>query len=677
MNADPHMAAPGPEDEPDPDAGLFALLNDYWEALQRGASTDLDAWTTSHSEGRDKLPHLRLVSRLYDALQMVREDSCCEVSSMQASPGPVDQATRQFLEPGTLIDQCRIESLLGYGGMGEVYLAEHTVMGKKVAVKVLPASRVGDADAVRRFQQEIRVQARMNPHSNVAAAFHASEYQGRCYLVMEYVAGMNLREQVRQHGPLPWKQACALVRQIAVGLDYVHRHNIVHRDLKPSNLLLTPDGTVKILDLGLARHRPAEVLLADGSLTPDGAMLGTLDYLAPEQAQSAAQADARSDLYSLGCTFYYLLTGQAPFADRVGLEKVTAHARDPVPSLRQKRPNVPEAIEAIVEKLLAKKPEDRYTSAHDVIGELDTAAPAMPSRAGTQAPTQGPNALACPPEDRCTSAETFGKMPAIGLQKQAAPSEFIGGETVNFVPAPLSRKGWFRGRWLVAAVALSVLVGGMGYLASRRTANENLPLAIDGSIRLISWDGKASHRRYRQHDQQGGVPLKQGDLFRVEVNLNRPAYVYVILIEPAGRAIPLYPWKSGKWNKRLMDERGSNLLKLPEEPDPDGFSRGWRIPPWQPGMVTLVLLARATPLPCEVDLATILARIQPQQQGNFRAGAWIENGKAIREDVEQELVVLESETIKDPVLRTEALLKNELGKYFELRLPVSYPYEAR
>src|SRR5262249_44189627 len=171
-----------------------------------------------------------------------------------------------------------------------------------------------------------------------AIALHASVYQGRCYLVMEYVPGIDLHEQVCQHGPLPWEQACALVRQIAAGLEYVHGHDIVHRDLKPSNLMVTPDGTVKILDLGLARQRLAEVVQAGGSLTPDGAVLGTLDYLAPEQARSAAHADARSDLYSLGCTWYYLLTGKAPFGDRVGLDKITAHARDVAPSVRQQRP---------------------------------------------------------------------------------------------------------------------------------------------------------------------------------------------------------------------------------------------------------------------------------------------------------------------------------------------------
>ncbi|MCI0455962.1 MAG: protein kinase, partial [Gemmataceae bacterium] len=185
MNAG-HPLGPDSDGGADPDNGLFVLLNGHWEALQRGETLDLGAWATLQAEERDKLPHLRLVSRLYDALQVVRADSAADLPPAQASTAPPGEPARQFLEPGTQIDQCRIESLLGYGGMGEVYLAEHTVLRNKVAVKVLPAQRIGDAAAERRFLQEMRVQARMNPHPNVATAFHAGEYQGRSYLVMEY-----------------------------------------------------------------------------------------------------------------------------------------------------------------------------------------------------------------------------------------------------------------------------------------------------------------------------------------------------------------------------------------------------------------------------------------------------------------------------------------------------------
>jgi hypothetical protein len=176
-----------------------------------------------------------------------------------------------------------------------------------------------------------------------------------------------------------------------MGLEYAHQQGIVHRDIKPANLMLTPDGTLKILDLGLARVMTPEAVDGETSQTQPGAAVGTLDYMAPEQAQDARRADARSDLYSLGCTVHYLLTGKAPFGDRTGLEKITAHACDIPPSLRQQCPGVPEAVTAIVEKLLAKRPEDRYASAADVINALDTAVTATQSGAGAQMPLQGKN----------------------------------------------------------------------------------------------------------------------------------------------------------------------------------------------------------------------------------------------------------------------------------------------
>src|SRR5262249_5301053 len=158
------------------------------------------------------------------------------------------------------------------------------VLGKKVAVKVLAARLADDARALARFLNEVQSLARLDPHPNVAAAFHASMYQGRLYLVMEYVPGIDLKRHLRQGGPLPVAGACAFIRQAALGLEYVHRHSIVHRDVKPSNLMLTPEGTVKVLDLGLARQVAPGGRGTESSLTPSGAVLGTFDYLAPEQA---------------------------------------------------------------------------------------------------------------------------------------------------------------------------------------------------------------------------------------------------------------------------------------------------------------------------------------------------------------------------------------------------------
>jgi serine/threonine protein kinase len=274
--------------------------------------------------------------------------------------------------------------------MGEVYLAEHEVLGRKVAIKVLAPHLAGDPEAVRRFHKSMQLLARLNPHPNVAAALHASDYQGRLYLVLEYVPGTDLRAHVRQCGPLAPNRAADYIRQAAVGLDHAHQHGIVHRDVKPSNLMLTPEGTVKVLDLGLARLTATSS--ADEDITPTAvdALIGTLDYVAPEQARDARQADARSDLYSLGATFYYLLTGRAPFEGRSPVEKLMAHAHQLPEPLEQLRPDVLPALAAVVHRLLAKNPEDRYPSARAFLTALDAAMGKTPTSAETPGSGSGP-----------------------------------------------------------------------------------------------------------------------------------------------------------------------------------------------------------------------------------------------------------------------------------------------
>jgi tRNA A-37 threonylcarbamoyl transferase component Bud32 len=247
---------------------------------------------------------------------------------------------------------------LGRGGMGVVYKARHRLIDQVVALKVLPADRLTHPQAVERFYREMKAQGRLQ-HAHIAAARDAGEADGRHYLVMEFVAAQNLAEVVRQHGPLGVADACELARQAALGLQYVHEQGLVHRDLKPSNLIRTPDGQVKLLDLGLARFvhgdRPASA-----DLTESGQTLGTADYMAPEQWDDPRQADIRADIYSLGCTLFHLLTGRAPFAQHHKLsQKLQAHCTEVPPNVRQLRPEVPAPLAELVGRLLAKKPEDR------------------------------------------------------------------------------------------------------------------------------------------------------------------------------------------------------------------------------------------------------------------------------------------------------------------------------
>jgi WD40 repeat protein/tRNA A-37 threonylcarbamoyl transferase component Bud32 len=266
--------------------------------------------------------------------------------------------------PPELVDhpRYRVLRVLGHGGMGAVYQAEHRLMQRTVALKVIRADLIERPGTVERFQREVRAAAQLT-HPNIVTAYDAEQAGGVHFLVMEYIEGANLAQHVRDHGPLPVPQACIYVRQAALGLHHAFTKGMVHRDIKPQNLLLTPQGWVKVLDFGLARFVRETAAPADGEaagLTHSGAMMGTPDYMAPEQANDPHTADIRADLYSLGCTLYFLLTGEPPFPKGTLVQRLADHQHTPPPSLILRRPDVPPALAAVVERLLAKDPCQRY-----------------------------------------------------------------------------------------------------------------------------------------------------------------------------------------------------------------------------------------------------------------------------------------------------------------------------
>ncbi|MBV9122271.1 MAG: serine/threonine protein kinase, partial [Planctomycetes bacterium] len=240
-----------------------------------------------------------------------------------------------------------------------------------VAIKVLPESRLHDPRALARFYQEMEAVGRFdNPH--IVRALDANEADGHHFLVMEYIAGLDLSHLLARCGPFSVADACEAARQTAVGLQYVYEHGLVHRDIKPSNLLLTPAGQVKILDLGLARLHEEDP--SDPRLTDTGEVMGTPDYIAPEQAFDAHHVDIRADLYSLGCTLYTLLAGCPPFSGPEydsRMKKMLAHVQTPIPPLRDRRPEVPAAVAAVVDRLLAKTPAGRPATPGEVVRELE------------------------------------------------------------------------------------------------------------------------------------------------------------------------------------------------------------------------------------------------------------------------------------------------------------------
>jgi WD40 repeat protein/tRNA A-37 threonylcarbamoyl transferase component Bud32 len=301
--------------------------------------------------------------------------------------GPPESATPALpvgIDQHMLHGHPRYEVLefLGAGGMGMVYRARHRVMERVVALKILHRRVTQKPAAVERFRREVQAVASLG-HPNIVAAFDADQAGEQHFLVMEYVPGVTLARLVKEQGPLDPARACDYIRQAALGLQHAHERGLVHRDLKPSNLIVTPEGQVKILDLGLARlEQVAEE--SSGDLTGSGTVMGSVDYLAPEQADDPHQADIRADIYSLGCTLYHLLTGRPPFPEGTLMQKLKAHGqRVPAPV---ERPGVamPAGLDRVVGRMLAKDPRQRYQTPRELAEAL------APYAAGKSKPARPP-----------------------------------------------------------------------------------------------------------------------------------------------------------------------------------------------------------------------------------------------------------------------------------------------
>lgn len=279
-------------------------------------------------------------------------------AAMEAQEFPQGLSPRELslTLKGQLLGHFHLQEFIGGGGMGAVFKALDTTLDRIVAVKVVASQSVSSEDLQRRFLVEAQSTARLD-HPNIARIHYVGRDRGLPYIVFEYIDGVNLRDLVANHGTIPLGDALSFTCQIAQALAHAWQKEVVHRDIKPSNILITRDGQAKLVDMGLARLDHVDPV--DDELTNTGVTLGTFDYISPEQARDPRQADTRSDIYSLGCTLFYMLVGRPPFADGTGVQKLLQHQDKLPPSISQLRPELPESLSMLASSMLAKSPDLR------------------------------------------------------------------------------------------------------------------------------------------------------------------------------------------------------------------------------------------------------------------------------------------------------------------------------
>ncbi len=288
-------------------------------------------------------------------------------------PGAAAAEPDLGLAVGGRLGHFELVGSLGAGGMAAVLQARDLELGREVALKILPPQMARDPENVTRFKQEARAAARLD-HDNIARVFFCGEDRGLHFIAFEFVEGDNLRAVIERRGPLPPAECVRYLLQVAAGLAHAADRGVVHRDIKPSNIIVTPDGKAKIVDMGLARNLHQSV---NGGVTQSGVTLGTFDYISPEQALDPRRADVRSDIYSLGCTFYHALTGRPPVPEGTAAKKLFAHQHEPVLDPRVLNPQVSDELAAVLSRMMAKDPADRFQTPVELIAALTALARQM------------------------------------------------------------------------------------------------------------------------------------------------------------------------------------------------------------------------------------------------------------------------------------------------------------
>jgi tRNA A-37 threonylcarbamoyl transferase component Bud32 len=342
----------------------------------------------------------------------------------------IDQYRRQAWEARKL-GQYQLKRLLGKGGMGEVYLAEHVLLRRPCAVKLIRPERAGDAATLARFEREVRLTAALTHPNTVQVFDYGRSADGTFYYAMEYLPGPTLEELVRRDGPLPGPRAIHFLRQVCGALGEAHRVGLIHRDIKPSNVMVCERGGIpdvaKLLDFGLVRAQA--VSAAEGNLTQEGGIPGTPAYMSPEQAAGREDLDGRSDIYSLGAVAYYLLTGRPPFAERSAVQMLAAHLYEAPAPPTTHRPDLPAALQEVVLRCLAKNPAERFANVYALIDEFDACCigrqRSVGAAAGGRSAQSGTEGEGNPAEQPDIQAGRTRFMASMSIGRTAESEEFL------------------------------------------------------------------------------------------------------------------------------------------------------------------------------------------------------------------------------------------------------------
>ena len=321
------------------------------------------------SNGSASIARPRPGDAIDDATVISRGDSAASWSGTATGPvaaGPATTGEIGRVLQGTMLGPYRLDEFIGGGGMGAVFRALDTTLDRTVAVKVLAGRQADDEEMLKRFRNEAQSAARLD-HENIGRVHAVGSENGWHFIVFEFIEGTNLRDVIRAEGPFDVAQTVDVAIQVADALEHASERDVVHRDIKPSNIVITPAGRARIVDMGLAR---LPQVADDRDLTVSGMTLGTFDYISPEQARDPRAADVRSDLYSLGCTIFFMLTGRPPFAEGTMVQKLLQHQQQIPPALDEVRPDVPRRFAEIVSRLMAKDPLDRYQRPAVLVADL-------------------------------------------------------------------------------------------------------------------------------------------------------------------------------------------------------------------------------------------------------------------------------------------------------------------